>query len=337
MPLRPALASSLAFALSFSLAAPMPLSAQGITTKGDEILDAAGEPLLLRGINVPHAWYEDRTEMALKDVAATGANAVRVVLSAGGEWGLTTPEEVTEIVALARQHGLVAMLEVHNATGWGEREGAMSLPGIVPYWLSLKEVLEGTEGAVMINLANEPTGNGVPPGVWYEQHAEAIRALREAGFSHTLVVDGPNWGQDAEGTMQALAPRLAGEDPQGDTVFSVHMYQVYDTPEKVWSTMRAYEENNLPLIVGEFGMDHQGDPVDEGAIFEAANALGVGYIGWSWSGNAEDVADLDIVEDFDPARLSPWGERLIHGKGGIEETSRPANVSPRTAPTTGDR
>ena len=213
----------------------------------------------------------------------------------------------------------------------------MGRPEIVPYWLSLEEVLDGTEGFVMINLANEPTGNGVPPGVWYEQHADAIRALRDAGFSHTLVVDAPNWGQDAEGTMQTLAPRLAKEDPQGDTVFSVHMYQVYDEAEKVWSTMRAFEDHELPLIIGEFGRDHQGEPVDEEAIFQAANALGVGYIGWSWIGNAEDVADLDIVEDFDPARLSPWGERLIHGKGGIEETSRPANLSARTGPATQDR
>ncbi|MBB4660295.1 hypothetical protein GGQ59_002845, partial [Parvularcula dongshanensis] len=48
--------------------------------------------------------------------------------------------------------------------------------------------------------------------------------------------------------------------------------------------------------------------------------------GWSYSGNGGGVEDLDLVLDFDPARLSPWGERLVNGPGGLRETSRLASV-----------
>ncbi|HVZ99804.1 MAG TPA: hypothetical protein VG841_05775 [Caulobacterales bacterium] len=60
-----------------------------------------------------------------------------------------------------------------------------------------------------------------------------------------------------------------------------------------------------------------------------SQAQSVGYLGWSWSGNAGNVANLDIVEHFDARRLSPWGERLINGSGGIRETAHPAHVFAR--------
>ncbi|MBB4659686.1 hypothetical protein GGQ59_002223, partial [Parvularcula dongshanensis] len=50
--------------------------------------------------------------------------------------------------------------------------------------------------------------------------------------------------------------------------------------------------------------------------------------GWSYSGNGGGVEDLDLVLDFDPARLSPWGERLVNGPGGLRDTSRTASVFP---------
>jgi len=66
--------------------------------------------------------------------------------------------------------------------------------------------------------------------------------------------------------------------------------------------------------------------VDEEAIFSQSTRLGVGYLGWAWSGNSGAAANLDVVHDFDGARLTPWGERLINGPGGIRQTARPARV-----------
>ena len=55
----------------------------GFYVDGTTIRDSKGNPFVIRGINVAHAWYPSETERSIKAVAKTGANAVRVVLSNG--------------------------------------------------------------------------------------------------------------------------------------------------------------------------------------------------------------------------------------------------------------
>jgi mannan endo-1,4-beta-mannosidase len=64
----------------------------------------------------------------------------------------------------------------------------------------------------------------------------------------------------------------------------------------------------------------------------------IGYIGWSWSGNGGGVEYLDMVTNFDPARPTSWGTRMVDGANGIRSTSREATVfggGPTGSPTTG--
>ncbi|WOI53455.1 glycoside hydrolase family 5 protein [Parvularcula sp. LCG005] len=302
--------------------------ADGFHTRGRTLLDGNGEPFIMRGINHAHAWQRERTETVLPQIADTGANIVRIALSHGHPWGPTPKSEVRRLLRQAKAEGMILMLEIHNTTGYGENEWGVAIPEVMPYWLSLAPLLKGQEDFVLINIGNEPVGNGVSPAVYEEMHAEAIRDLRRAGLTHTIVVDGSGWGQDHDRTMVDAAPRLAAADPLNNVVFSVHMYQVYGDADAVRSYFEDFAALDLPLIVGEFGADHQGEPVDEEAIFRLSNQMDVGYIGWSWSGNGKGVEDLDIVLDFDPDRLSPWGQRLINGPGGIAETARPATVFP---------
>jgi mannan endo-1,4-beta-mannosidase len=57
-----------------------------------------------------------------------------------------------------------------------------------------------------------------------------------------------------------------------------------------------------------------------------AQARGLGYLGWSWSGNSGGVEYLDMVTGFNPAALSTWGERIFNGPNGIRQTSREAAI-----------
>jgi mannan endo-1,4-beta-mannosidase len=84
--------------------------------------------------------------------------------------------------------------------------------------------------------------------------------------------------------------------------------------------------DGLPLVVGEFAADHFAEDVAEGAILQTAQNAGVGYLGWSWSGNSSDLASLDIVENFNPSNLTSWGQTLINGANGIAATSATASV-----------
>ncbi|GGD02794.1 glycoside hydrolase family 5 protein [Aquisalinus flavus] len=303
-----------------------PVPQKGFSVAGDRLLDATDTPFVMRGINHPHAWQRQRTAKALPEIAATGANIVRVSLSSGAPWGETPKEEVAEIIRLAKAHDMIVMFTVHNTTGYGQQDWAIHLAETIPYWMSLADILIGQEAYVLINPGNEPTGNSIAPAVYTEMQMTTIKALRAAGFTHTMVIDGHDWGQDARQTMLTEAPALAAADPLANTIFSVHMYQVYAEAESIARYFAAFDAMDLPLIVGEFGPDHQGEPVDEETIFRLTNEMDIGYIGWSWSGNSAIVEDLDITVDFDPDTLSPWGDQLINGPGGIGETSCPAAV-----------
>lgn len=300
----------------------------GFSVSGTQLLDGNGKPFIMRGINHPHAWYNYRTK-AFADIAATGANTIRVVLSDGQQFTRNSQEDVARVVARCKDNRLVCVLEVHDVTGSGEASAAGTLENATQYWIDIAGAFNGEDDYVIINIANEPYGNGLPASTWVDGHKNAIRRLREAGLTHTLMVDAANWGQDWQEIMLSNASAVAAADNLGNTIFSVHMYEVYQNRNKIESYVSRFLNNhNVPLLIGEFGADHRGQEVDESSILSVAEQYGIGYIGWSWSGNSGCCTSLDIVLNFDPNRLSPWGERLINGKDGIKQTSVLASVYP---------
>jgi GH35 family endo-1,4-beta-xylanase len=301
-------------------------TAPGLHVSGKQLLESNGNAFVMRGINVPHAWYPDNTASALNDIAQTGANSVRIVLASGERWSETSESEVSNLIEQAKANNLIAVLEVHDTTGYGEQSGAATLSQAVDYWKSIKAALIGQEDYTVINIGNEPFGNGQSASAWIDGHIEAIQALRDAGFNHAIMVDAPNWGQDWENIMRDSASSVLTADPLQNVVFSVHMYQVYQDANTISDYMSAFIQNELALVVGEFGADHQGEEVDEASVMGYAEQYGYGYLGWSWSGNSGGTESLDIVQDFDASRLSSWGETLINGDNGIRATSSTATV-----------
>lgn len=316
-----------AFALGFSFAANA-----GFQVSGTQLLDGNGNPFIMRGVNHPHAWYTNRTQQAFVDIASVEANSVRVVLADGQQWTRTSATEVSNIIQWAKNNRLVAILEVHDATGWGEQSTAGTVYNATSYWIDIANVLQGQEDYVIINIANEPFGNGVPASTWIDQHMEAIQRLRAAGLTHTLIIDAANWGQDWQEIMLANASTVAAADTLNNTMFSVHMYEVYQDRTRIENYVSNFlSTHRLPLIVGEFGADHYGQSVDANSIMAVAEEYNIGYLGWSWSGNSSQVASLDITNNWNVNSLSPWGDRLINGANGIRETSQIASIYGNTS------
>ncbi|SEQ12726.1 cellulase family glycosylhydrolase [Streptomyces radiopugnans] len=304
-------------------AEPAGASAAGLHIEDGRLLEANGNDFVMRGVNHAHTWYPGETQ-SLADIKETGANTVRVVLASGHRWSENSPQDVAAVVGQCKENRLICVLEVHDTTGYGEEAAAASLDQAADYWIGLRDVLAGEEEYVIVNIGNEPWGNTDPAG-WTRPTIDAVQKLRDAGFEHTIMVDAPNWGQDWQGVMRANARTVYDADPTGNLIFSIHMYSVYDTAEKVSDYLNAFVDARLPVLIGEFGgpADQWGDP-NEDAMMATAEQLGLGYLAWSWSGNTDPI--LDLVIDFDPGRLSPWGQRVFHGENGIAQTSREATV-----------
>ncbi|MFE0808631.1 cellulase family glycosylhydrolase [Streptomyces sp. NPDC058848] len=295
----------------------------GLHVSGGRLLEANGSDFVMRGVNHAHTWYPGETQ-SLADIKALGANSVRVVLSDGHRWSENSPADVANVVEQCKANRLICVLEVHDTTGYGEDAAAGTLDHAADYWIGLKDVLAGEEDYVIVNIGNEPWGNTDPAG-WTEPTVAAVQKLRDAGFRHTIMVDAPNWGQDWQGVMRANARTVHDADPTGNLIFSIHMYSVYDTAQEITDYLQAYVDAGLPILIGEFGgpADQWGDP-DEDTMMATAEQLDLGYLAWSWSGNTDPV--LDLALDFDPSRLSSWGERIFHGADGIARTSKEATV-----------
>ncbi|WP_410673323.1 cellulase family glycosylhydrolase [Amycolatopsis sp. cmx-4-68] len=305
---------------------PATPAATGLHVDGTRIAEANGAAFVMRGVSHAHVWYPTQTR-AFADIKSFGANTVRVVLGSGQRWGPTSAAEVTTVIGLCKQNRLICVLEVHDTTGFGEESAAASLDQAAGYWISVAGALKGQENYVVLNLGNEPFGNNQQvSATWATATSNAITRLRGAGLQHLLMADAPMWGQDWQNIMRDDAASVLNADPQHNTVFSIHMYGVYDTAAEITGYFDSFRTAGLPLVVGEFGNMHTDGNPDEDTIMAEAQARGLGYLGWSWSGNSSDVAYLDMVNGFDPASLTPWGERFFNGANGIRQTSKEATV-----------
>ena len=294
----------------------------GFYVDGTTIRDANGNAFVMRGVNVAHAWYTGNTEESIKGIAATGANAVRVVLSDGQTYTKTTASEVENIINLCKQNNLICILEVHDATG---SDDTNALNQAVNYWKELKDILNNNKAYVIVNIANEwyGTWNG---SAWAEGNKSAVKSLRDAGIENMLIVDCAGWGQYPD-SIKEYGKSVYEADTLGNTVFSIHMYEYAGGD----STMVKNNINNalgigVPVIIGEFGCKHTDGDVDEYTIMSYCQEKGVGYFGWSWKGNGDTWSYLDLAYNWDGSSLSDWENTLVYDTNGIKNTSKICSV-----------
>jgi mannan endo-1,4-beta-mannosidase len=306
-------------------------AAVGIRISGGRLVEGNGQPLILRGVNHMHTWYKSQTA-SYAAIKAAGANAVRVVVS-GGRWQpAETTQDIVNIINLCKSNRLICILENHDTTGFGEDGAAFSLDQAVNFWISVQSALTGQENYVILNIGNEPIGNN-NPGQWTQATVNAIQRIRNAGFQHTIMVDAPNWGQDWQFFMRDNAQTVYNADPTGNTILSIHMYGVFPSASVINAYLDSFVSRGLPLAIGEFGWVDS----DEDAILAAAQARGLGYLSWSWSGNTDPILDMVVNQNgtFLHDQKTSWGNRIISGANGLLQTSREATIySGQTGTTT---
>lgn len=290
----------------------------GFYVDGGVLYDANGNPFVMRGINHAHTWFADKLFLTLDAVKDTGSNCVRIVLSDGEQWNEDAAGTVAGIIKACKDRNLIAILEVHDATGYNDKE---SLLAAAQYFVDIKDVLIGEEAYVIINIANEWMGNSTTQA-WKEAYVEAIPMLREAGLTHTIMVDSAGWGQYAKCIAEG-GREVFDADPLANVMFSIHMYGTAGgDAEKIETNLKYATDNGFCVCVGEFGYTHTDGDVDEAFLMQYCVENQIGYIAWSWKGNGGGVEYLDLAAQWDGRELSSdWGEVVVNGTNGIRETS----------------
>ncbi|MBN1309326.1 MAG: cellulase family glycosylhydrolase [Chitinispirillaceae bacterium] len=316
------------FFLIFTLTLLQNGEALGFSVSGTKLLDAKYHEFIIRGVNYAYAWYTGTINQSLPAIAKAGANAVRIVLADGGKWSKVSSSSVQQLINVCSQYKMVAVLEVHDATG---DDGEGSLLKAAQYFADMAGMLKGTEDRVIINIANEWYGSW-KTDPWAAGHKKAINVVRDAGLEHTIIVDAAGWGQ-YPASIHEKGQEVFDSDPLKNTMFSIHMYE-YAGPDAstIKSNINGVIGQGLCLCIGEFGFKHTDGDVDEQYILDYCQDKHVGWLAWSWHGNGGGVEYLDLAYDASGSSFSDWGNTVINGRNGLKETSKTCSVFTDEAP-----
>ena len=281
-------------------------AAAGFSVADGKLYDANGTEFVMRGVNHAHTWYPQQTS-SFANIKALGANTVRVVLASGDRWTtqhhrrrrqrhLAVQGQPADLRAGGARHHRVRRAERRDHPR--PRRRLLAQPRQTP-----SPARRSTSSSTS---ATSRTATRTTPR-WATDNANAIKRLRAGGLTHTIMVDAPNWGQDWSFTMRDNAASVFAADPARNTVFSIHMYGVFDTAAEISDYLGRFRTAGLPIVVGEFGFNHSDGNPDEDAILAYSQANGIGYLGWSWSGNGGGVEYLDLATNFNPAQPDHLG------------------------------
>lgn len=343
-----------------AIAMPFFSWAQGFTTNNTNgnLLDACGNNFIMKGINVPLAWYVSNVNGSIAALKTnTKSNCLRIVVETS-----TSDNAWQTTVVNCINNKIIPMVELHDVTG---NTDPARLKAMGDFWASKAAFFNNTnfngvniKKHILINLANEwgtwqtATNKNT---VWRDAVINAIKPMRNAGITTTIVIDAVGYGQDiddaynirtyAKDIQRADNTNLGGpanSTEKSNLLFSIHMYCEWRKGGDNIAIVNTIKSSGIPIIVGEFGYQHANDgscDIDEQGIMNTCQAGGVGWLAWSQKGNSTEVAYLDLCTDWACTQLSAWGNTTINGTNGTKtavECSVFANTSCNTSctPTT---
>lgn len=264
---------------------------------GRFIYSAAGEKVILRGVNEMMVWSSDPSgSWVFEEIAKTGANSIRIVGTLD-----YSPEDLEGAISNSIQNGMIPMPECHSATGDFDK-----LQDCVDYWLrpEITEIINRYEKWVLLNIANEAGDINVTQEEFLEGYTSAITQLRDAGIRVPLVIDGTDWGKEYVYLLDSWET-LQNHDPENGIIVSAHTYWIGTEEEQKADYQYIFDtvtDRNIPFIIGEgptpSGYDCKSSPY-EWAMSELEKHE-IGWLAWSWglvqNGDCNDPPRFDITE-----------------------------------------
>jgi hypothetical protein len=314
-------------------------STANFTMNGSQIKDPDGNPFIPRGSNFngPHFVWEANPvgkSAIVQDVWKMTAIRLDVALDRGTnehpQYNFGSNADFDTIINEYTAKKMVVMLAQFTVPA-GAYPNSREL-GELKTWWSEKAAKYKDNPYVWFNLQNEPGSNEwmLPPDErWYSNHADISAAIRATGAQNTIVYDGAHFGQERAGGGNDQSAFLTwGEQLKaafGNTVFSVHVYDRWETAEQLGQFVNDVQAKGLPLIIGETGFPEEWQTVDRGvgiragslAAFQVAADKQIGLFSWhaqaSGGGyNLTHGGQFDAVDSLtEPTNLTELGRLLL--------------------------
>ena len=290
-----------------------------IAIKGKDLYSVNGNLFIPRGINLQYGDNPTAALPAIDEIAATGANLVRLQLRKN-----TSATELKQALDAIVAKGMVAMPMYWEEDITCKQEVKPLTDAVATLWLDRwQSVLldPAYSGHIMLNIANE-WGSSQDYSSFVSTYKQLIGQFRQAGFKMPLVIDGVDCGQNPDSFQSKRYASLQGADELKNLVFSLHAYHdKWNSRAKVESTMDSYQKQSLPLLIGEFGdSEFQADgghSVDHLQLMASAQQRDLGWIAWSWHGNGSGYQVLDMSSQHAPANLTRRGTDIVYDNAGL--------------------
>jgi endoglucanase len=342
--------------------AKQPAAPTGLHVRGNQILNEAGEPVRLLGVNRsgsqyacvegwgifdgPHdaasvramvRWRINTVRIPLNEHCWLGRNGAPAAYS-----GANYRQAIADYVSLLTQHGLAVILDLHwSAPGTTLAEEQQAMPNrdhSVDFWVSVAQHFKDNS-AVLFDIFNEPDpvpdqdttlawqcwrdgGRCASVPFMAAGSQDLVDAIRRTGATNIILIAGV---EDAGGLTQWLA--FKPYDPLNQLAASWHAYD-FNTCANVacYDASIAPVAEQVPLVAGEIGESDCGHRFID-ALMQWLDARQQSYLAWGWV-TADCRSEPSLITNYDgtPTRTFGRGFRDHLAKLGV------VSVQPR-APT----
>lgn len=234
-------------------------SAPVMKTSGDAILDASGQPVLLRGVNLAYGDNPLARIDGITSIKEVGSNVVRIQLLE-----TTTSTELEAALNRAAQQGLIAMVSLYEpkpklACTDNEDNLAAAVNQLwLNKWLPIL-AQDRYQQMLMINIASDWGPDGIYDAfstgykVYIDNYKAVIRQFRKAGFKLPLVIDAP-CGKDYNAFLGGRSRELLAADDEKNLVMAVKGYgPKWASSAKIAAAFNLLAAEKVPVIMDEFG------------------------------------------------------------------------------------
>ena len=290
-------------------AATVPPDGVRVGVSGNHLVDAAGHPLQLVGVDRSGTEYAcvqgwgfadgPTSAASVAAIASWHVNAVRVPLNedcwlgingVNPTWsGAAYRNFIAGYVHELNQAGIAAVLDLHwGAAGSALATGQEAMPDAShapAFWTSVAGVFRSTPG-VVFDVFNEPhdvswscwrNGCTMPAGWQAAGMQSLVNAVRATGAAQPIMVEPLGWAGDLSG-WSANAP----VDPGHALVASVHLYNFSGcNTAACWNATVAPVAATVPVVTGEVG-ETDCSSAFTNSYAAWADAHGISYLAWAW-------------------------------------------------------